>query len=329
MSLSSPKLTISIVSWNAPEHLAKCLETIRLQQTSFEVETIVVDNASSEGNAERVRRDFPWARLIVNAENLGFGAGHNKAIEAANGEFVFVLNPDTVLHDGALETLVQFAEEHPEAAIIGPKHLSPLGDLQYSCRTFPNPVAAMFRNTPLGRFFPNNRYTRDYLMTDWDHSSPREVDWVSGAAMLIRSDWLKAHGGFDERFFMYCEDVDICKRAWESGWKVLYCPLASLTHVIGASTDRAVNKMLIAFHASMYKYYKKHLVNETPFWLRALAPLGLSLRATIFILANWRDALLRKVAPRLAQPKSPPKDANLVAESTKSRDGEKAPDQQA
>src|SRR2546421_256364 len=131
-----------------------------------------------------------------------------------------------------------FADATPDAGIIGPKLLNRDGSLQYSCRSFPNMGAGFFRNTPLGRLFPKNRFTQDYLMSDWDHSTVRDVDWVSGAALLIRREVLEQTGGFDEGFFMYCEDVDLCYRAHELGWRVVYYPDSVIYHMIGRSSDQ-------------------------------------------------------------------------------------------
>ncbi len=286
-------LTIQIVNWNAREPLRQALRSIFAAPPPFPYEVIVLDNDSRDGSVQMVEKEFPQVRLLVSEQNLGFSKGHNLSARHARGRYLFILNPDTVVAPGALEKLVAFAETHPEIGIVGPRILNPDGTLQYSCRRFPNPVAALFRNTPLGKLFPNNPYTRDYLMTDWDHNSVREVDWVSGAALFIRKQVYAQLGGFDEQFFMYCEDMDLCYRAWQAGWKVVYFPDAVIYHAIGRSTDLVANKMIRTFHQSMYRYYKKHYARKTPLWLRPLVPVGLILRASLFILKNYKDALLR------------------------------------
>ena len=154
------------------------------------------------------------------------------------------------------------------------------GSLQYSCRRYPNLGAGFFRNTPLGRLFPKNRYTQDYLMTDWDHASVRDVDWVSGAALMIRRDMLEQTGGFDEGFFMYCEDVDLCYRVHELGKRVVYFPHVSIYHIIGRSTNQVPTRMTYAFHRSMYRFYKKHYAVKTSIFIRPLIIPGLILRAS-------------------------------------------------
>ncbi len=292
-------LTIQIVNWNAREHLRQALRSLFEHAPTFPFEVLVLDNASQDGSVQMVEKEFPQVRLMVSERNLGFAKGHNELARYARGRYLLILNPDTLIMRNTLTKLVRFAEEHPEAGIIGAKLLNPDGSLQYSCRRFPNPIAAIFRNTPLGRLFPHNRYTRDYLMLDWDHNSVREVDWVSGAAMLVRREVYEQLGGFDERFFIYVEDVDLCYRAWQVGWKVLYYPDATIIHAIGRSTDLVANKMIVTFHQSMYKFYKKHYAHKTPFYLRPLIPIGLALRASLFILKNYKDAFLRWIGRKM------------------------------
>ncbi|MFQ3610289.1 MAG: glycosyltransferase family 2 protein [Fimbriimonadales bacterium] len=296
--MEKPILTVQIVNWNAREHLRQALRSILDTPPQVPYEIIVLDNASHDGSVQMIEKEFPEVRLLVSEENLGFSRGHNLIAQGAQGDYLFLLNPDTIVLPGALDLMVEYAERHPDVGIIGPKILNPDGSLQYSCRRFPNPTAALFRNTPLGKLFPNNRYTRDYLMTDWDHNSEREVDWVSGAALFIRRALYEQLGGFDEQFFMYCEDTDLCYRSWQVGWKVVYYPEAKIVHAIGRSTDLIANRMIRVFHISMYRFYKKHYARTTPLLLRPLVPVGLALRASLFLLKNYKDAFVRWVKHR-------------------------------
>ncbi|MBL8069419.1 MAG: glycosyltransferase family 2 protein [Armatimonadetes bacterium] len=292
-------LSITICSWNTIDDTRACLQSLRESGTEAEFEVIVVDNNSEDGSPEMIATEFPEFTLLAQSRNLGFTGGHNLALKHASGEHKALLNSDTVVHPGAVGTILEFMATHPEAGVVGPKLLNPDGTLQYSCRRFPNPVAAAFRNTLLGKLFPNNRYTKDYLMQDWGHSEPREVDWVSGAALFIRGDCLQAIGPLDDSLFMFCEDVDWCKRAWNAGFKVMYCPQAVITHAIGRSTDKAPNRMIARFHRSMFRYYKKHNVREAPAvarpFLLAFAACALSARASIFLVKNKVDVLRRKI----------------------------------
>lgn len=292
------ELSVTICSWNTKDDLRACLASLRAlrDETSFEV--IVVDNNSEDGSAEMVAREFPEFRLLAQSRNLGFTGGHNLAIAQRRGRHAMLLNSDTIVHPGALAELLAALEADPRAGIVGPKLLNPDGSLQYSCRRFPTPATALFRNTLLGRMFPRNRFTREYLMQDWPHDRTREVDWLSGAAMVIRDRVLETVGALDPGYFMFCEDTDLCRRAWKAGWKVLYVPRAIVTHAIGRSTDKAPNRMIVRFHRSLFRYYLKHDVAEAPWWLRpaliAIAFLGLSLRAAILTAKNKARSLRRR-----------------------------------
>jgi GT2 family glycosyltransferase len=235
-------------------------------------------------------------------KNLGFTGGQNHAITVRQAPHAFPLNSDTVVHRGAIRGLLDYLAHHPDVGIVAPKLLNPDGSLQYSCRRFPNPMAALFRNTPLGKLFPNNKYTREYLMQDWPHDAPREVDWVSGAAFLVSKQVIDEVGIFDPQYFMFLEDVDWCWRVWKSGKKVVYYPLSTVTHAIGRSTDKAPNRMIGQFHRSMFRFYTVNQLPQRPAWLRPFsyvgAGLALSLRAGLFILKNKIDVARRWMVGR-------------------------------
>ena len=292
-------LSITICSWNTLEDLRVCLASLVVAQEDADFEVIVIDNASTDGSPDMVEKEFPQFRLLRQSENLGFTGGHNVGIKARRGRDIALLNSDTIVRYGAIRRMMQYMRDTPTAGIIGAKLLNPDGSLQFSCRSFPNPVAAAFRGTILGRLFPNNRFTREYLMTDWHHDDPRKVDWVSGAALFVRGEVIDELGGLDPKFFMYCEDVDLCKRCAELGFDVMYLPDAIITHAIGRSTDKVANKMIVRFHRSMLRYYAKHTLPKSFVLLRPLlyiaAVLALSARATMFLLRNFFDAIRRKL----------------------------------
>jgi hypothetical protein len=271
------------------------LEAVQ-SEASFEV--IVVDNNSEDGSPDMVAQEFGWVRLERMSHNLGFTGGHNHALAIRKGRHALLLNSDTIVHEGALAKLLEHLRKHPDIGVLGPKLLNPDGSLQLSCRRFPSPIAALFRNTPVGRLFPNNRFTRDYLMQDWDHSQPREVDWVSGAAILARDELMDKIGFLDPEYFMYCEDVDWCFRSWEAGFKVVYFPTSVITHAIGRSTDKAPNRMIGRFHKSMLRFYRKNMLRKVAWPFRpfafAAATLAVGARAGLFITKNKLDDLKRR-----------------------------------
>lgn len=292
-------LSITICSWNTQADLRACLASLREVQGEAGFETIVVDNNSEDGSPDMVAQEFPEVRLERMAINLGFTGGHNHAFAIRRAYHAMPLNSDTIVHIGAIARLVAHIKAHPEIGVLGPKLLNPDGSLQFSCRRFPNPLAALFRNTPVGKLFPNNRFTREYLMQDWTHDGPREVDWVSGAALVVRGELLERVGGFDPDYFMFCEDVDLGWRAWKLGYKVVYLPSAIITHAIGSSTDKAPNRMIGRFHRSMFRFYTKNQVPELPLLVRpfslAFAASALLLRAGLFMANNKLDILRRKL----------------------------------
>lgn len=295
-------LSITICSWNTVEDLRLCLQSLQDVRDEANFEVIVVDNNSEDGSPDMVEREFPWVRLERMLKNLGFTGGHNHAISIRNGAHVLPLNSDTIVHPGAVKGLMEYLAANPEVGIVAPKLLNPDGSLQFSCRRFPNPMAALFRNTPLGKLFPNNRFTRDYLMQDWAHDNPREVDWVSGAAFLVRDRVIEEVGVFDPEYFMFCEDVDWCFRVWKKGYKVVYLPTCVITHAIGRSTDKAPNRMIGRFHRSMFRFFRKNQLPQVTLVLRPFAFVGaglaLSLRAGLFIVKNKIDVIRRWAAKR-------------------------------
>ena len=290
-------LSVLICSWNTKDDLRACLASLDSVREEGNFEVVVIENNSADGSGDMVSREFPSVRLLQQYKNLGFTGGSNLGIAERRGRHALLLNSDTIVHPGAIRALLDAEREHPEIGIIGPKLLNPDGSLQFSCRRFPNPVAALFRNTPLGRLFPKNRFTRDYLMTDWDHSVPREVDWVSGAALFIREEALEKVGGLDPDFFMFCEDIDLCWRAKEAGFPTWYFPSAVITHKIGSSTSKAPNRMIFRFHRSMLLFYRKHQLRSVAAPLRPFAYLGaataLTLRASLFLVKNQIDRVTR------------------------------------
>ena len=290
-----PVLSIVIVSWNVREDLRECLQSLLREEgsrlESGEIEIIVVDNASTDGTAKMIEREFPQVKLLVNLQNLGYTKANNIGINHSRGKYILLLNPDTIVHQGALQALIDCAESHPEAGIIGAKLLNPDGSVQRSARSFPDIGAGLFRNTFLGRLFPNNPFVRRYLLADFGYDEVREVDWVSGAAMLVRRDLIERIGGLDERFWAYCEDVDLCWRAWQAGYKVLFCPNAVITHKVGRSSDQRLVPSLIQHHKSMWLFYLKNYRHRYPLVLFPLIGLG--------ILIRLAGALLKVASHRL------------------------------
>jgi GT2 family glycosyltransferase len=272
-------LTILIVNWNVRELLGACLRSIeRFPSTQHRQRIVVVDNASSDGSADFVRTNFPDVHLIANATNRGFTGGNNdglRAIEqqwsrdrlsrpgsARNGspisQYVFLLNPDTEVTAGALDGLLAYADAHPDVGVVGPQLRSPDGGVQSSRRRFPTLTTALFESTWLQPIAPRHVLDRYYARECGDDQTC-EVDWVVGAAMLVRAEPVERVGGLDERnFFMYSEELDWCKRFKDAGWKVMYYPGAQVIHHEARSSSQISARRMIYFNTSKVRYVAKH-----------------------------------------------------------------------
>jgi len=277
----SPDVTVSIVNWNTRDELRECLNSVLVQDDSVGFEVIVVDNASPDGSVEMVQAEFAdKVTLIANESNRGFGAAHNQSIGQSTGRYVFLINPDSrMLHPDLLRRMVEYMDANPDIGMLGPRILNPDGTLQFSARRFPPMFAGIFRHTLLGRLFPRNRFVRGYLMSDNPHDTTMDVDWLSGSALMVRREMLDRIGLFDERFFMYCEDVDLCKRAHAAGWRVVYYPEVEVSHRIGAASDKNPIAMIKQHHRSMLLYFLKHNSRSPKILLTPLVLIALWMRA--------------------------------------------------
>jgi hypothetical protein len=250
-------VSVIVVSWNVWGWLAPCLVSIRHALGRLEGEIIVVDNASTDGTPERVREAFPDVRLLVNPANRGFPAANNQGMAVARGRYFFLLNPDTVVLDRAIEDLVTFADAHPDVGVVGPQLLNPDGSVQSSRRRFPTFWTALFESTWWQPWAHRRILARYYVLDRPDHEI-QEVDWVTGAAMLVRREVVERVGPMDEGFFMYAEELDWCRRIRQAGWRVFYYPPAKVIHYGGRSSDQVPALQHLAFQRSKIRYFRKH-----------------------------------------------------------------------
>lgn len=287
--------TAVIVNYKTDALLAECLRSLRASTDPAAVETVVVDNSGTLLPAGFAAR-FPEVRFIDAGANLGFARGCNLGIEAARGRHVLLLNPDARVHPGAVDKLVRYLDGHPGAGIVGPRLVNPDGSLQFSCRRFPGWLTLLFgRYSLLTRLLPRNAGTRWYLYADWDHATERDVDWVSGAGLMARREAVERIGSLDEKFFLFVEDMDLCRRMWDAGWRVAYLPEACFTHHIGVSRGPVARYVVVARHRAMLHYVAKHFCPSLP--LLALVTLGLSLRAGMQMLLGAPGARQEAAAP--------------------------------
>ncbi|MBW1712041.1 MAG: glycosyltransferase family 2 protein, partial [Deltaproteobacteria bacterium] len=271
-----PLVSVVVVNHNSGPHLAACLDDLDRQRKSLGLEVLVIDNASQDQSLAQAQEAHPWAVFQANALNLGFARGCNQGLKEARGRFLMLLNPDTRLRDGALASLAEFLAARPEAGAAGPRILDPDGTVQYSARQSQGPLALLFnRYSLLTKLWPGNPVSRRYLLSDWDHSSEREVDWLSGAALMVRREAMEAAGLMDETFFLFHEDVDWCKRIQSAGFKILFWPQAEIIHHIGISQDKSSIRLLEVRHRSMIHYVHKHYRRLGPLLWPADLILGL------------------------------------------------------
>jgi hypothetical protein len=272
MNPAPPDLSIVIVNWNVRELLRRCLVSIAgsdglvvgldtLRHSTgggWRAEVIVVDNASTDNSGSMLARDFRWVQIIANQENLGFTRANNQGLAASHGRYVLFLNPDTDLTPAALKLLLAYAEAHPRVGVIGPQLRYGDGSLQSSRRRFPTLATFFLESTVVQRWWPRNRVLARYYMLDLPNDAVSQVDWVVGACMLVRRAMLEQIGGFDEGFFMYSEELDLCRRAVDAGWQVVYLPDAVVTHHEGKSSEQVVAARHIRFHSSRVRYVRKY-----------------------------------------------------------------------
>jgi GT2 family glycosyltransferase len=249
------KLSVVIICWNDLRVIRDCLRSIYQGTHATDFEVIISDNGSVDDSMEFVRKHYPQARVVENRQNLGFARGNNAGIRASLGEYVLILNPDTILQDGALDRLVEFADRHPEAGAFGCRVLNPDGTYQVSARLFPTVwrywVAALGL-AKLSTLFTYEEYA------GWHGDTERSIDWQSGCCVMFRGDLLKSLGGFDEQFFYHCEEVDLCRRVRDTGRLILFTPEAVITHLGGQSVGRFPIRFEIEKHRSRYRYFYKH-----------------------------------------------------------------------
>jgi GT2 family glycosyltransferase len=248
-------LSIVILNWNVRDLLDRCLASIR--SDGLQLETIVVDNASSDDSVTLVRSKYPDVVVIANSINRGFTGGNNQGIRATHGRYVLVLNPDTEIVDDALDRLAAYLDDHTDVGALGPMLLNPDRSVQSSRRRFPTMATGFFESTWLQGVAPRNLLRRFY-MDDLSPEFVQEVDWLTGACTMFRRSVLDRVGLYDEEnFFMYSEELDLCRRIRQAGWKIIYLPEAKVIHYVGRSSDQVVAARHIHFQTSKVRYYNK------------------------------------------------------------------------
>jgi N-acetylglucosaminyl-diphospho-decaprenol L-rhamnosyltransferase len=286
-------IAIVIVNYNTRDDLDRCLATVPDAAAKLSYQAIVVDNASHDGSASMVRERHPWATVIETDQNGGYAYANNIGLRSvglgqpgSSYRYALLLNPDTLLPPRALSRMVAFMDANQDVGVSGPKLVRRDGSLDRACRrSFPSPVVSFCRLSGLSNLFPNSRVFGRYNLTYLDEDAEADVDAVVGAFMLIRAEALAQAGLLDESFFMYGEDLDLCYRIKERGWRVVYHPQVTITHLKGASSRKASLRATVAFYDAMRIFHDKHYRARTP------APVNWAIDGAIALL-KW-GALLR------------------------------------
>lgn len=256
-SVQAPAVAVIIVNYKTYDELAACLESLRASGSRLDV--IVIDHESSPADLARVVAHHPHARTVARVDNPGFSAGINAGARLAASPTLVFLNPDTRVQPQAIDRMTAYLHEHADVAAVGPRIEEADGTVQRSARRFPGAVTGLSgRSTWLTRLWPRNPLSRRDLLADGSTTGPVKVDWVAGSCMAVRAEAFRAAGGMDERFFLYWEDADLCKRLFDAGWLTVFLPSAVVVHAVGRSRRHARTLSIRAFHRSAYVYFVKH-----------------------------------------------------------------------
>ena len=251
------QLSIIIVSWNVKDDLLRCLSSLQDNAPCTSFEVILVDNMSTDETVNTVRRQYPEVTIVENTENKGFAKANNQGMDCCNGEYVLLLNPDTVVHAGSLDLLIKFLDDNPDVGACGPKLLNDDGSPQASVRKFPTFRGVLYTHTVcrlLGLFRAKHR---EWMMRDFGYDRQTDVDQIMGAAMMVRKSVIEEIGPLDTDFFMYFEEVDWCYRIKQAGWRIVFLPDAVITHLGGRSSSQVPLKRIMML-TSLLAFFRKH-----------------------------------------------------------------------
>jgi GT2 family glycosyltransferase len=228
-------ISIIILNYKSKGFAMSCIKSVKeadflLGGRKLHYEIIAVDNNSRDGLGEILAWQHPDVKFVQNGRNIGMGAGNNAGIKKAKGDYIAIVNPDIIVFKDTFKCLYEYMEKNKNVGVVGPMQLNPDKSVQDSCYRWPGLFMPLYRRTPLGKFEFATKDTDKYLMKDFDHKSEREVDWLLGSFLFCRAEALKQAGMFDERYFLYFEDTDLCRSFWKKNWKVIYYPKVQVIH---------------------------------------------------------------------------------------------------
>ena len=287
-------VSVVIVNWNTKDLLHQTLQTLYKNTHGITFETIVVDNGSSNGSVDMVRKLWKQVKLIQLPENKGFTVANNEGFDKAKGRFILLLNSDTIVTPTTLPGMVRFLETHPDAGCVGCKHLNPDKTLQRSMDNFPSLLNDFLSYTELHRLQIFQPLLKKKFAWWSDYDKVCEVDWVNGSCMMVRREAIKEIGGLDETFFIYAEEIDWCYRMKEHGWKVYFTPEATIIHIGGQAMNRAANKRIVLKYKGQYRFYRKHYSIFKYIALRIIVTLIVMVRIAILCMMYLLPKKLKK-----------------------------------
>jgi GT2 family glycosyltransferase len=286
--MNRPQLSVCIVSYNVRDFIIQALHSIKRALRDISHEIIVVDNASVDGSVQAIDITFPDVAVFTNIRNLGFSAANNIALRKTRGDYIVLINPDTIVQEDTFSKLIAFMEKTPDAGAVSCKILNPDGSFSIDSRhSIPTPMTAFWKLIGFNRLFPQSKIFGRYNLTYLDPDQSYSVDAISGSFMFIRKKTIEKVGLLDENFFMYCEDVDYCYRIAKCGWKIYYYPETSIVHYKGESTKKNNLDYIITFNKSLYIFYKKYFHQKYVFPFKFIILLGVILRGIFVYIRNF------------------------------------------
>jgi GT2 family glycosyltransferase len=290
--LKNPDLSIIIVNYNAKKFLDACLSSLYNTIKQYTYEVIVIDNASCDDSVQFLNKKHPKVKILVNIENIGYAKANNQGIKISRGNFILLLNPDTLVSESSINNMMHYLMKFSDSGIVGPKVMNPGNKLQWdSCGSYLTPLTLFLKESGLEKLFPHNKLLGKRLLRYWDRNSSRNVDWVSGVCLLIKKEILDDIGLLDERFFAYMEDMDICRRANEKKWRVVYLHDTKITHEASSSWQNATKQQLFISIVSEKKYLKKYYGIFGVILFEIAHLIGSSIRLYLhFLLNNYNKA---------------------------------------
>jgi len=293
VSFVAPKVSVLIVSYNVKQYIIHCIDSIKRSNYNGQIEIIVVDNNSFDGSLNKIKQQFKDVKCIQNDDNVGFGNAVNQTAKVASGKYYLILNPDTIIEESTISTFVNYLEDNNTVGMVGPKIVNSDGTLQKGCkRSFPTIGVALPKLLGLDKVFKNMKWASRYNLNYLDMDEIHKVDAISGSCMFLRTDLFNKIGGFDEQFFMYGEDLDLCYQVFKKGFEVHYLPKTQIMHYQGESVKSAPYDSLNAFYTSMIFFSDKHFSKGRNILFKSAIRTGVFFRKIISIINEKRSQII-------------------------------------